>query len=61
VDAIRAAYTATLKDREFIDTAQRSQLDIDPISADEVATVVRGIYALPESAIERARDFLPAQ
>jgi tripartite-type tricarboxylate transporter receptor subunit TctC len=61
VEAIRAAYTATLKDPEFIDIAQRSQLDIDPIGADEIAAVVRGIYALPESAIERARDFLPAQ
>jgi tripartite-type tricarboxylate transporter receptor subunit TctC len=61
VDAIREAYTTTLKDSEFIDIAQRSQLDIDPIGADEIATVVRGIYALPESAVERARDFLPAQ
>jgi tripartite-type tricarboxylate transporter receptor subunit TctC len=61
VEAFRAAYNATLKDPDFVDLAQRSQLDIDPISADEIATVVRGIYALPESAIERARDFLPAQ
>jgi hypothetical protein len=61
VEAIRAAYAATLKDPEFIELAQRGQLDIDPISPDEIATVVRGIYALPESAVERARDFLPAQ
>jgi tripartite-type tricarboxylate transporter receptor subunit TctC len=61
VEAIRAAYIATLKDPEVMDIAQRGQLDIDPISADEIAAVVRGIYALPESAVERARDFLPAQ
>jgi hypothetical protein len=61
VEAIRAAYIATLKDPEFMDIAQRGQLDIDPISADEIAAVVHGIYALPESAVERARDFLPAQ
>jgi tripartite-type tricarboxylate transporter receptor subunit TctC len=61
VDAIRAAYAASLKDPEFIDAVLRIGLDLDPIGADELTEIVRGIYALPQAAVERARDLLPAQ
>jgi len=60
VDAIRAAYVQTLKDHEFIEAVRKGGLDIDPISAEEITETVRGIYALPEAAVERARDLLPA-
>ncbi len=60
VQAIRSAFVQTMKDPEFIDAVQRQGLDLDPIAADELAGIVRGIYALPEAAIERARDLLPA-
>jgi tripartite-type tricarboxylate transporter receptor subunit TctC len=61
VDAIRTAYAAAMKDPEFIDAVIKSGLDIDPIGADELTDVVRGIYALPETAVVRARELLPAQ
>jgi tripartite-type tricarboxylate transporter receptor subunit TctC len=61
VDAVRAAYAQTLKDPEFIDAVLKQGLDIDPIGADELTDIVRGIYALPTAAVERARDLLPAQ
>jgi tripartite-type tricarboxylate transporter receptor subunit TctC len=61
VDAIRTAYAAAMKDPEFIDAILKSGLDIDPIGADELTEVVRGIYALPEAAVARARELLPAQ
>ena len=60
MQAIRSAFVQTMKDPEFIDAVQRQGLDLDPIAADELAGIVRGIYALPEAAIERARDLLPA-
>jgi tripartite-type tricarboxylate transporter receptor subunit TctC len=61
VDAIRAAYAQTLKDPEFIEAVLKQGLDLDPIGADELTDIVRGIYALPQAAVERARDLLPAQ
>jgi tripartite-type tricarboxylate transporter receptor subunit TctC len=61
VDAVRAAYAQTLKDPEFIEAVLKQGLDIDPIGADELTDVVRGIYALPDAAVERARELLPAQ
>jgi tripartite-type tricarboxylate transporter receptor subunit TctC len=60
VDAIRAAYLQTLRDPEFAEAILKQGLDLDPISADEVAGIVRGIYALPDAAVERARELLPA-
>jgi hypothetical protein len=59
IEAIRNAYLMSLKDPEFIEAIERQGLDLDPIGADELAEVVRGIYALPPAAIEGARDLLP--
>jgi tripartite-type tricarboxylate transporter receptor subunit TctC len=60
VDAVRRAYLQSLKDPEFIAAVQKQGLDLDPVGAEELAAVVRGIYALPEAAVEGARDLLPA-
>ena len=60
VEAIRAAYVRTMRDPEFIDAVLKSGLDLDPIGAEELTDIVRGIYALPQAAVERARDLLPA-
>jgi hypothetical protein len=59
VAAIRNAYLMSLQDPEFIEAVQRQGLDLDPIGAGELAEVVRGIYALPEAAVEGARELLP--
>ena len=61
VEAIRAAYAASMKDPEFIDAVLKSGLDLDPIGANELTGIARGIYALPQAAVERARELLPAQ
>src|SRR5262245_2436368 len=60
VEAIRTAYAAAIKDPEFIEAVLKGGLDLDPIGADELTDIVRGIYALPEAAVARARDLLPA-
>jgi tripartite-type tricarboxylate transporter receptor subunit TctC len=60
VEAIRAAYLTALKDLDFVDLVRRQNLDLDPIGADELTDIVRGIYAMPGAAVERARDLLPA-
>jgi tripartite-type tricarboxylate transporter receptor subunit TctC len=59
VEAIRAAYAQTMKDPEFAELLQRQSLDLDPIGAAELGEIVRGIYAIPDAAVERARDLMP--
>ena len=60
VAAIRLAYQQSLEDPDFIAAIRKEGLDLDPINAEELADVVRRIYALPEAAVDRARDLLPA-
>src|SRR5215467_14170706 len=59
VEALRIAYTAAMKDPEFVDAILKSQLDVDPIGAEELTEIVRGIYALPAAAVAQARELLP--
>lgn len=59
VQAIRAAYEATLKDPEFVAMAEKQSLDITPIPGDEIARIVKQLYALPEAAVARASELLP--
>lgn len=60
VEAIRSAYQQSLKDPEFVAAIEKQGLDLDPIGPEELADIVRGIYALPPTAVEGARDLLPA-
>jgi hypothetical protein len=60
IEAIRSAYRQSLKDPEFIAAIEKQGLDLDPIAPEELADIVRGIYALPPAAVEGARDLLPA-
>jgi tripartite-type tricarboxylate transporter receptor subunit TctC len=60
VEAIRAAYVLAMKDSEFLDLLRKQNLELDPIGADELTAIVRGVYSMPEAAVTRARDLLPA-
>ena len=60
VDAIRAAYVLAMKDPEFAEALRKQSLELDPIGADELTAIVRGIYAMPEAAVTRARELLPS-
>ena len=59
IDAIRAAYEKSLADPEFIELVRRQSLDIDPIRGEDLAKIVRDIYALPQSAVDLARTVMP--
>ncbi len=61
VDAIRLAWTKALQDPEFIDIVRRQGLDVDPVPGEELAKIVRGIYALPREAVDLARTVMPRQ
>ena len=61
IDAIRAAYMKSLIDPEFVEFVKRQALDVDPIAGDNLARIVRDIYALPQSAVDLARTVMPSQ
>ena len=51
--ALKSAFMAMVKDREFLADAERSKLDITPIDGDQVRAVIAKMGATPRAVIER--------
>jgi tripartite-type tricarboxylate transporter receptor subunit TctC len=60
VAALRQAFAQTMRDPEFARLLQPQSLPFDPISGEEVQKIVESIYAMPQEAIARARELVPA-
>jgi tripartite-type tricarboxylate transporter receptor subunit TctC len=55
---LRAAFAKTLADKDFLGDAAKVQADIDLVSADEVTSLLKQIFAYRPEVIERAKDAL---
>lgn len=58
VAAMRKAFDAALKDKEFMAEAKKSKLDIEPKSGAFVGNLVKKMYGSPRDLIEAARKAL---
>jgi len=58
VAALRRAFAETMKDPEFIKDAQKRNVDIDPVSGDELAALTRQLMEIPAATVARARKLL---
>jgi tripartite-type tricarboxylate transporter receptor subunit TctC len=58
LQVLRAAFDATMKDRDYIADAHKQTLDTDPVKSDDVAKLVDRIYAMPPEIVARARQAL---
>jgi tripartite-type tricarboxylate transporter receptor subunit TctC len=58
VATLRAAFDATMADRQFLDDAEKTRIDINPLSGAKVQERIEQIYAAPRAVIERARELL---
>jgi tripartite-type tricarboxylate transporter receptor subunit TctC len=57
---LRKAFEATLKDKVFLAEAEKLQIDIDPIAADEVTQLVRETVNAPASVVAKAKAAIEA-
>ena len=58
-EALRAAFMATMNDPQFQAAAQRSKLEINPMSGAEVAGLINGIVTgVSSSAVARTKEIL---
>jgi tripartite-type tricarboxylate transporter receptor subunit TctC len=55
LDVLRKAFDATMVDKEFLAEAEKSRIDIEPLSGAKVQEVVAKLYAAPPAIVERAR------
>lgn len=58
VKALRAAFDATMKDVNFLADAKKLNLDIDPVSGDELQKIVSDIINSPADVKKRLADVL---
>jgi tripartite-type tricarboxylate transporter receptor subunit TctC len=55
IEVLRKAFDATMADKEFLADAEKTRVDIDPLSGAKVQEVVAKLYAAPPAIVERAR------
>ena len=60
VTALRRAFDATMKDPAFVADAARLQLDIDPMTGEEVQALVAQLAGTPPAIVTRVRAALEA-
>jgi tripartite-type tricarboxylate transporter receptor subunit TctC len=57
-EALRRAFADTMKDKEFLADAERSQLEIRPVAGEEIERLVRQVYGTPAAIVQRTADML---
>jgi tripartite-type tricarboxylate transporter receptor subunit TctC len=55
VTAIRRAFDATMKDKEFLAEAEKLKIEVDPLTGEQVAALIVDIYKTPAATVERVR------
>jgi tripartite-type tricarboxylate transporter receptor subunit TctC len=61
VNAIRRAFDAAMKDKEFLDEADKLKIEVDPLSGEQVAALIEQIYKTPAETVARVRDAMAAK
>jgi tripartite-type tricarboxylate transporter receptor subunit TctC len=55
---LRDAFAATMKDPAFIAEAHTRNLELDPIDGEDLANIVRKIYATPSAIVEKVAKWI---
>ena len=58
IGILRAAFTATMQDKDFLADAEKARIDIAPSSGEKVQELVEKIYATPKAIVERAKELV---
>ena len=58
VEALRAAFNATMKDPAFLATAAKANMDLNPVSGEELQRIVAELFATQPSAVQRLKEIL---
>jgi len=57
-EALRKAFMDTMRDNDFLADAEKGQLEINPVSGEELQKLVSEIYATPPAIAQRAAALL---
>jgi tripartite-type tricarboxylate transporter receptor subunit TctC len=59
-EALRKAFMATMQDKDFLADAEKAQLEITPVSGEDVQKLVAEVYATPPEIAKKAAAILGA-
>lgn len=58
---LKDSFMGTLKDPQFLEEAKKLQFDIDPISGNEMAAILKKAYASPEAVVAKVRNAITVE
>ncbi len=56
VAVLRQAFMDTMKDKDFLAEADKTQLEVNPVSGQDVEKLVKDIYATPPDIVAKAKE-----
>ena len=57
-EALRSAFMATMKDKDFLADTEKAQMEITPVPGDKVQALVKEVYSTPPEIAQKAASFL---
>lgn len=61
VQLLRKAFMDTLADKEFLEEAKKSKLDVDPVTGEEMDGVIAGLFKLEPALLAKLKGALTAK
>jgi tripartite-type tricarboxylate transporter receptor subunit TctC len=58
VDALRRAFDATMKDKGFLEDAEKTHLEIDPVTGEDMEKLLKNAYASPPAVVDKVKAVL---
>jgi tripartite-type tricarboxylate transporter receptor subunit TctC len=58
IKILRAAFAATMQDKDFLADAERTRIDVVPTPGEKVQQLVERLYATPKATVERSKDLI---
>ena len=55
---LRSAFTETMKDQEFLAEAKKANLEVAPVTGEELEKTVAGLFKLEPATVSRFREIL---
>ena len=58
VKMVQDAFSATMKDPEFVADAKKQKLDVDPEDGEHLAALIKKIYATPKPIVDKIGELI---
>jgi tripartite-type tricarboxylate transporter receptor subunit TctC len=55
---LRDAFSATMKDKDFVADATKQKLDVEPENGEHLEALIRKVYATPKTVVERVGELI---